>query len=211
MTGVQTCALPIFLKGVTAAVERAVPYDTRIEAFLRAEQPDLLLLTPLLYFGSQQVDYVRAAKALGIRTALGVGSWDHLTTKGVIHEHPDHVLVWNEAQRTEAGELHGIPASRVTVTGAQAYDHWFVQQPTLSREAFSAKVGVPADRPLLLYLCSSPFITPHEVPFVRRWIDAVRRAPDPQVRRAAIVIRPHPQNAEQWADFDASSSEAVGV
>jgi hypothetical protein len=29
--------------------------------FLRKEQPDLLLLTPLLYFGSQQVDYVRAA------------------------------------------------------------------------------------------------------------------------------------------------------
>ena len=59
------------LKRLTTAAERAVPYDTRIESFLRAEQPDLLLLTPLLYFGSQQVDYVRAARALGIRTAGG--------------------------------------------------------------------------------------------------------------------------------------------
>src|SRR5258705_323315 len=109
---------------------------------------DLLLLTPLLYFGSQQVEYVRAARAQGIRTALGVGSWDHLTTKGLIHEAPRHVLVWNEAQRGEAHELHGIPPERVTVTGAQAYDHWFVQQPSLPRQAFCAKVGVPADRPL---------------------------------------------------------------
>ncbi|PYR79359.1 MAG: hypothetical protein DMF87_11555 [Acidobacteria bacterium] len=121
------------------------------------------------------------------------------------------VLVWNEAQRVEARELHGIPPERVTVTGAQAYDHWFVQKPTLSREAFCAKVGVPSDRPLLLYLCSSPFITPHEVPFVRRWIEAIRGASDPVLRHAAILIRPHPQNAEQWNDFDPSSYEAVGV
>ena len=191
--------------------ERAVPLDGRISALLRKEKPDLLLVTPLLYFGSQQVDYVRAARALGIPTVLGVGSWDHLTTKGLIHEQPDRVMVWNEAQRTEAGELHGIPAERVTVTGAQAYDHWFVQRPTLSREAFCAKVGVPHDRPLLLYLCSSPFITPYEVAFAKRWIETIRGSSDPMVRTAAILIRPHPQNAEQWADFNSSGYDAVGI
>jgi hypothetical protein len=199
------------LRAVVRRLERATPHGHRIEAFLRAERPDIFLVTPLLYFGSQQVEYVRAAKALGIRTALGVGSWDHLTTKGLIHEEPDRVLVWNDAQRAEARELHGIQPDRVTVTGAQAYDHWFVQKPTLTREAFMAKVGVPAGRPLLLYLCSSPFITPHEVPFVRRWIDAIRGASDSELRRAAILIRPHPQNADQWADFDPASYDAVGI
>ena len=74
------------------------------------------------------------------------------------------------------------------------------------------KVGVPPDRPLLLYLCSSPFITPYEVGFVRkldRGACATRRIP--QLRRAAILIRPHPQNAAQWADFDPSVFEAVGI
>ena len=47
--------------------------------------------------------------------------------------------------------------------------------------------------------------------FVRRWIEAVRHAPDPELRRAAILIRPHPQNAAQWADFDPSVFEAVGI
>ncbi|HEY3158459.1 MAG TPA: hypothetical protein VGJ78_05810 [Vicinamibacterales bacterium] len=199
------------LRALVRTCERAIPPGGRVEAFLRTERPDLLLLTPLLYFGSQQVEYVRAAHAMGIRTALGVGSWDHLTTKGLIHAVPRHVLVWNDAQREEAFELHGIPPERITVNGAQAYDHWFVQQPSLSRAAFCAKVGIPHDGPLLLYLCSSPFITPHEVPFVRRWIEAIRASADPVLRGAAILIRPHPQNAEQWSDFNASAYEAVGI
>ena len=199
------------MRSCVRTLERAVPANAASLALLLHEQPDLLLVTPLLYFGSQQVDYVRAARTLGIPTVLGVGSWDHLTTKGLIHEQPDRVIVWNEAQRQEAAELHGIDPGNVTVTGAQAYDHWFTQRPTLTRAEFCGKVGVPSDRPLLLYLCSSPFITPHEVGFVRRWIDAIRSSTDPELRRAALLIRPHPQNAQQWHDFDPSAYEAVGL
>ncbi len=193
------------------AIERALPADDAVMALLRDQQIDLLLVTPLLYFGSTQVEYVRAARALGIPSVLGVGSWDHLTTKGLIHELPDRVLVWNEPQRTEAATLHGIDPARVVVTGAQAYDHWFAAQPGTTRDAFCARVGVPSDRPLLLYLCSSPFITPHEVPSVRRWIAAIRGHADPVLAHASILIRPHPQNAEQWRDFDPSAFEAVGL
>jgi|KBSSwiStaDraftv2_1062776.scaffolds.fasta_scaffold00237_9 hypothetical protein len=201
----------VAMRTCVRTLERAVPANAAAIDFLRKEQPDLLLVTPLLYFGSQQVDYVRAARTLGIPTVLGVGSWDHLTTKGLIHERPDRVIVWNEAQRVEAAELHGIHADDVTVTGAQAYDHWFTQQPTSSRAEFCAKVGVPADRPLLLYLCSSPFITPYEVGFVRQWIDAIRSSNDAELRRAALLIRPHPQHAQQWQEFDPASYEAVGI
>lgn len=196
---------------IVVTLERAIPPGDVVERFLAEQAPDLLLLTPLLYFGSQQVEYVRAARAAGVRTVLGVGSWDHLTTKGLIHERPDRVVVWNEMQRQEAASLHGIPPDMVTVTGAQAYDHWFKQKPGSSREAFGAMVGVPAARPLLLYLCSSPFITPYEVDFVRRWIGAIRESSVPELRRAAILIRPHPQNAAQWNDFDPSVYEAVGI
>src|SRR5262249_40626474 len=63
------------------SLERAAPIDASVVKYLQKQRPDLLLITPLLYFGSQQVEYVRAARALGIPTILGVGSWDHLTTK----------------------------------------------------------------------------------------------------------------------------------
>jgi hypothetical protein len=187
---------------VVRALEQSLPVSTEVTGFLEREHPDLLMVTPLLYFGSQQGEYVRAAARLGIRSVLCVGSWDHLTTKGLIHVTPDRVVVWNEPQRQEAAEIHGIDPSRVTVTGAQAYDHWFVTQPSTTRAAFCERAGLSADRPFLLYLCSSPFITPHEVGFVERWISGMRQSAVPELRNAGVLVRPHPQNFEQWAGVD---------
>jgi hypothetical protein len=187
------------------AIDRALPPPAEIADVFRRIDPDVLLLTPLLYFRSHQIDHVRCAKQLGITTVLGVGSWDHLTTKGLIHEAPDRVLVWNEAQKHEAVELHRVPADAIVVTGAQAYDHWFQAQPTLDREAFCRQAGLDSTRPILLYLCSSPFIAPYEVGFVRRWAAAIRSCADPRLRTAGLLIRPHPQNAGQWRDVDVAA------
>jgi hypothetical protein len=198
------------LTGTFRRLEQAIPVRPEVDALFARTRPDVLLVTPLLYFGSRQVDYVRGARRRGIGSVLGVGSWDHLTTKGLIHELPDRIVVWNELQRTEAVELHGATAEQVTVTGAQAYDHWFATQPSTTREEFCARVGLRADRPYLLYLCSSPFIAPYEVDVVRRWIAAIRGSDDVTLRTAGIVVRPHPQNAAQWADVDlAPAGDAV--
>jgi hypothetical protein len=184
------------------AIDHVLPPSREAVDLIARVDPDLLLLTPLLYFRSHQVDHVRAAQRHGIRSIVGIGSWDHLTTKGLIHEVPDRVLVWNEAQKGEAIDLHGVPADRVRVTGSQAYDHWFAMTPSTTREAFCEQVGLPADRPILLYLCSSSFIAPYEVGFVRRWVAAIRASSDPRLREAGLLVRPHPQNADQWKGVD---------
>lgn len=199
------------LAGTLRMAERSIPVDATVDAYVRKQHPDVLLVTPLLYFGSQQVEYVRAARANGITSVLCVGSWDHLTTKGVIHDVPDWVTVWNAAQQREARQLHGIPESRVVVTGAQAYDHWFRAKPSTSAAEFRAQLGLSQHGPLLLYLCSSPFIAPYEVGFVTRWIEALRDSDDPRLRTTALLIRPHPQNAEQWQQFDHERFENVVV
>lgn len=192
-------------------LERAIPVRREIEALFDRWPADVLLVTPLLYFGSRQVDYVRCARRRGIGSVLAVGSWDHLTTKGLIHELPDRILVWNELQRTEAVELHGARREQVVVTGAQAYDHWFAMRPSTEREAFCGRVGLPAEHPYLLYLCSSPFIAPYEVEVVRRWVAAVRSSRTMTLRTAGMLIRPHPQNAAQWADVDLSAFGDVAI
>jgi hypothetical protein len=69
-----------------------------------------------------------------------------------MHELPDRIIVWNELQRAEAVDLHGARPDQVTVTGAQAYDHWFTTRPGTTRDAFCAHVGLPPGRPYLLYL-----------------------------------------------------------
>jgi FkbM family methyltransferase len=192
------------------AMNRAIPRDREIDAYLRGMRPDVLAVTPLIEPGSPQAEYLRSARALGIRTAYCVASWDNLTNKGLIHGPVDLVAVWNDAMKREAVGLHGVPARRVVVSGAAAFDHWFDWPLREPREAFCARVGLRTDRPYVLYLCSSKFVAPEEVPFVRTWAEKIRRSAG-VLRDVGILIRPHPQNAEQWEGVDLSSLGAVSV
>ncbi|MBA2446847.1 MAG: hypothetical protein H0V51_02345, partial [Chloroflexi bacterium] len=192
-------------------IEQAVS-DARASArFIGRHRPDILLLTPLVELGSPQTDYVRGAKARGVRTGLCVASWDNLTNKGLIRDVPDLIMVWNDAMKREAVELHGVLAERVVVTGAVPYDHWFEWRPSTSREEFCGRVGLRPDRPFVLYLCSSPFIAPEEAGFVGGWIRELRERGGPRLRDAGVLVRPHPINAAQWRDVDLSEPGRVAV
>ena len=193
------------------AVEQAIPIDRATFALVASERPDVLLVTPLVDIGSDQVDYVKAAHRLGVRSALPVLSWDNLTNKGLIRVPPDRVFVWNEAQKTEAVTMHGTDPSTVVLTGAMVYDQWFARRASSTREEFCARVGLDPSRPILLYLCSSPFIAPDEVNFIEQWIAAIRSAPDPRIRTASVLIRPHPENRQPWHRFTAQSYSDVAV
>ena len=183
--------------------ERGLPRGRELEAFMRAQAPDVVLITPLVDLGSPQLDHLATARALGLRTVLPVGSWDHLSSKALLRTFPDALLVWNQVQKAEAVEMHGAPPDRVAVTGAQAYDQWFDRAPSRSREAFCTRVGLRADRPFVTWLCSSLFRgTASEPAFVMRWIEALRGSGDPRLRDIGILVRPHPGRLDEWKGVD---------
>jgi hypothetical protein len=192
------------LKALDSVLRRmlnALPTDPKLDAFIAAQAPDRVLVTPLVA-GSVQDDMVISARTAGIPTALPVTSWDNLTNKGLLRAPIDRVFVWNEGQRREAISLHGVRGERVVATGAHSYDHWFAWEPSCDRDEFCAKVGLPADRPIVLYLCSSGFIAPSEPDFVRRWLRMLREGPE-AVRDASVLIRPHPASGRRWwSDVD---------
>jgi len=190
--------------------DRALPRDPAVDAFVRAHSPDLVLVTPLVEPGSPQSEYIRSAHALGIPAGLCVYSWDNLTNKGLIHDPVDLVTVWNEQMKREAIAYHHVPADRIVVTGAAPYDHWFGWTPRSPRDAFCARVGLDPRRPYLLYVCSSRFVAPNEVPFVRRWIHDIRTRSE-LLRGVGVLVRPHPQNAESWRDADVRDFENVAI
>jgi hypothetical protein len=199
------------LSAALRASERTIPVPDAIDAFVREHDPHVLIVTPLIELGSQQVDYVKCARRRGVPSALAVASWDNLTSKGLVRVVPDRVIVWNEAQRTEAVSLHGVPTERVATTGAVAFDRWFDAQPACSREAFCRQVGLDAARPFVLYVGSSSFIAPDEVPFFERWLTSVRASSDPAVATAGVLVRPHPANARQWEAVAIASRSNVAV
>ena len=192
-------------------LERLIPVPPALTAFVAGQRPDVLVVTPLIELGSQQVDYVKCARQLGVPSVLAVASWDNLTSKGLVRVVPDHVIVWNEAQRQEAVTLHGVPADRVAVTGAVTFDRWFAARPSRTRDEFCRLVGLDPVPPFVLYAGSSTFIAPDEVPFVERWIARLRGASDPAVSSAGVLIRPHPANARQWRALDLTAWPGVAL
>jgi len=182
------------------AAERAVPVCRPIVNVLREQAPDVVLVSPLIDAASEGVDWIKAARACGIRTVGCVASWDNLTNKGLMRVEPDLVVVWNEAQRHEAREYHYIPEDKVVATGAQLFDRWFVHGVTRDRASFCAHVGLPDTRPFLLFTGSSSFISESraEVAFVRTWIEALRASDDPTLRDINVLVRPHPYNCHAW-------------
>lgn len=182
-------------------LEEAVPNHRGVEEFIQAERPDLMLVTPLIELGSPQLDYLRVARRLGVRTVLCVWSWDHLSSKALIRVWPDCLIVWNETQRDEAQRFHGIPAERVHVTGAQCFDRWFDRRPSRDRASFCRRAGLRDAGPYILYVCSALFRgSPSEAAFVREWVRAIRASSDPALAGMNILVRPHPQRLDEWPD-----------
>jgi hypothetical protein len=173
--------------------------DAHIRRELEAWEPTAMIVTPLVQFRSRQRAWVRAASRLGIGTMVCVYSWDNLTNRGLMHALPDRVVVWNEAQKRQAVELHDADPGSIVVAGAWPYDHWFGWRASRSRNEFCEELGLAPERATILYACSSRFIAEREREAVAGWLRALRASTDPRVAAANVVIRPHPLNSEQWA------------
>ena len=190
----------MLLRGMLRRVEAAVPVSKRLTELVRARNPNVVLVSPLVGLGSIESDYVRAAEAAGVPTVLPVASWDNLTNKGVLRDVPTLTIVWNEAQVEEAVNLHGVPRDQVVAVGAHSFDHWFEWHPGTTREEFAKRMNLDPERPLLLYLGSSYFIAGDETRFIREWLVRIRE--HPRLREAAVILRPHPQNVIGWDTLD---------
>ena len=194
---------------VLELAESLVPSERYYELFIRSHAPDVILITPLIDFGSYQTDYVKSAHRLGVPIAFLPFSWDNLTSRGLMRIAPDRVLAWNEHQKREAVTYHGVPADDVIVTGAPRFDDFFAMRSSTTRQEFCARAGLDPAVPFLLYLCSSHFIAPDEVAFVRTWAQAVRQ--NASTAACGILVRPHPAHAEPWEGVDLGDIQGAAL
>jgi len=185
------------------AAERLAPCDPLVRDLLERRNPDFLIVTPANMRFSEETDYLKAARNLGIPTALPVLSWDNLSTKGLIQIAPDMVFVWNAAQHDDAVQLHKIPPKRLTIAGAPFFDKWFDGSPDAAdRDSFCERIGLDAERKILLYLGSSANIARDESWFVEAVAKRLAASADPHLAGTQIVVRPHPANAKIYARLE---------
>ncbi|MDZ4296059.1 MAG: hypothetical protein U1A16_01675 [Patescibacteria group bacterium] len=183
--------------------EHFIPPDERIRAELKEDIPAVVATGPVnMRFSSADLEYLKAARNLGIPTVLPVYSWDNLTTKGLIHILPDLVLVWNQAQAQEAKEHHGIGEKRVRISGAPFFDAWFSYlRPATPREVFCARYGLRSKDPIILYLGSSMNIAKDEIWLIKALRQALDTSTDKRLSSTQLIVRPHPANARIYESF----------
>jgi hypothetical protein len=177
--------------------EGIVPPDRNIVESISKLSPDVVIVSPINLRFSEEVEYIKAAKKMGIPTVGIVLSWDNLTTKGLFHIIPDMLLAWNQAHMREAVEVHHVPEDKIVITGAPVFDKWFgINDLLLSRRDFCSKVGLNWNSPYIVYLGSSKNIARDETWLVAELGEALSNSSLPHLKEMQILVRPHPANAE---------------
>jgi hypothetical protein len=184
---------------VLAAADRLIPPSAPMLEFLRAEQLDVAVGITRVNFGHNDAGLVRAAQAGGIPVGMIVWSWDNLSSKGLLHEAPDSLFVWNELQAQEAVAMHGLDRSGVAVTGAPRFDPFFALRPSAGRAELLAADGLDPGRRTILYLGSSGFVTKSEPDFIDEWVRGLRASGEPLLREANVLVRAHPGASDEPA------------
>jgi hypothetical protein len=174
-------------------IEKKRKPDPKVIDDLRFRNPDVVFAVPATHRFSWELEYIKAAKFLGIRTVSMSISWDNLTTKGVFHIVPDLVLAWHDKQLRELMTIHGIPKERIEIVGACAFDKWLRPQVLEDRKSFCDRVGLDPKKPFFLYLGSSANIARDET-----WLaQSIRDG----LKDVGILVRPHPANPKYYGQL----------
>ena len=98
---------------VMGRLEKAMPIPRSARKLLAERRPDRLLVSPLVEFGSAQVDFVRAAHTADIPSVLVIASRHDLVDEGGLRTIPALTLAPDAEQAEIAIRLHGLPPERV--------------------------------------------------------------------------------------------------
>ena len=196
------------LSGAIRGLEAMAPAAKNVVADLRDVAPDVVLASPANMRFTEEIEYVKAARRLGIPTAVLVLSWDNMSTKGLINVRPDLLLAWNQVHASEAVQYHGLSKSRILLTGAPFFDKWFnCYHEAVDRPEFLRSIGLPNDVPFVLYLGSSKRIAEDESWLVADLVEELDKSET--LRGASIMIRPHPANALPFSELARSNPRVV--
>ena len=110
--------------------------------------PTSLLVSPLIDAASEQVDWVKAARACGIRIGRLRRELGQPDQQGADAHRAGSGLVWNEAQKRKRSSTTTSRRTRSSATGAQLFDGGSCGGRRAIAAAFCARVGLPDTRPV---------------------------------------------------------------
>ena len=149
--------------------------------------------------------FLAAGRRLAIPAIGYIASWDHPVGKGVVSPHLDLYVVQNETMREDLRRFHGIDPVRVTVTGWPQTDVYHRQRPRSQYEELLGRIGLPTDKPVVLYAGNAPHNMPYEPNLVARLVAWWRESGAHE--RFSLLFRPHPYDEEARERFRAARED----
>jgi hypothetical protein len=176
-------------RGWYEAENRLLPDPFHELAFRRLD-PDVVV-TATAGVVVSDIRLIRRARAVGVPSVTFTQGWDNLTSKTIVGVRPDRLIVWNEAMREEAIELHGFRRDQISVTGPPHFDPYFRRTGWADRVTFLRSLGLDPNKRIVLYATSPQRYFTDSIAVTDLLIqanEAGRFGPDIQ-----LVIRLHPQ------------------
>lgn len=186
--------------GVLADEARALLSDTDVAAVhgaLRSLRLDALLsVTP--YHGQEEL-LLRAGAREGLPLLTSIISFDNPTTRSWMSVTFDRYLVWNAHNRDELVRAYPeIDPALVRITGAPQMDFYANPRWCWSEEAWRVALGLPEDRPVILFGAGPSALVPHEPDVLAIIDEAIGSGRIPG--RPVVVLRRHPMAPQTtWA------------
>lgn len=126
---------------------RKVAYWTasknRYKTYFDQYNPDVVFATDI--FRHQDVDLLREARSRGIRTLGMVRSWDNISTKGINHFIPDHVIVQAEKMKEDIIKYGDVSPNATSIVGVPHYDRYITDK-RVSREEFFKSLNLDPNK-----------------------------------------------------------------
>lgn len=178
-----------------AWTERRLGLHPDLLALTVREKPDFFVLaSSLLDYHTEEVLFL--AEHLRVPTAMLVAGWDNLSSKGLLFHHPTRIGVWGEQTRAHAIDVQRIAPDRVHVVGAPHYD-LLREMPDVDPSAEKRALGVPADKPLVLF--GGAFRALDETELL---VELERAIDDGRLPPVHVLYRPHPIRAPREGEED---------
>lgn len=159
----------------------------------------IFTVTPFLH----EVELVaRILKTQGGCLVASIHSFDNVTKRGWPAIFFDRYFVWNKYNKAELERINtGFKKQDViTIAGAPQFDFHYKKDFCWTREVWLQKLGLPANKKIILYAGGSANLYPNEPQYLQ---DIVKAFESGQIKADAIILfRCHPLDAiERWQNW----------
>jgi hypothetical protein len=162
-----------------------------VDRLLAAYRPALVISTTAHHAEAWPLTYF--SRRAGVKTLANILSWDNTTTKAIMDTSCDYYTVWSREMTEEFSYQFPHIKTKVVITGCPMFDMYSNKRYAKSRELFLAELGLPADKPYILYTTNTPAAMPDECEIVRQYWQALNSSRFGG--KVNLVVRLHPKES----------------